>query len=78
MRLLARVDDLDVRVEFGQQRPRRELVGHDDVGLGQQPPAEHGDQARIARPAADKGDSSDDPLGAGMRHRGVVGHLLSL
>ena len=37
-----------------QQPARPEPVGHHHVGLGQQPAAAHGDQVRVAGPAADQ------------------------
>ena len=42
----------------GEQRERREMVGHDDVGLGDRLPAAHGDQPGVAGPAADEHDAA--------------------
>ena len=44
--------------QFGQQFLRREPVGDDDVGVGEQPPAAHGDQFGVAGSAADQGHSA--------------------
>ena len=47
----------------GQQRERREVVGDDDVGLGDRVPAADGDEPGVAGPAADE----DDAAGRGRR-----------
>ena len=60
---LGGVDHLDVRRQLGEQLLRRQPVGDDDVGLGQQPPPAHGDQLGIAGPAADQRDAAVDPSG---------------
>src|SRR5579859_4107892 len=52
VRDLGRVDDLDIRRQFIEQRLRGEPVDHHNVGLAEQLPAPHGDQPRVARPAA--------------------------
>ena len=57
-RQLRGVDDLDVRRQGGQQGQRREVVGHDDVGLGDRLPPAHGDEPRIAGAAADQHDAA--------------------
>ena len=54
-----------------EQRLRRQVVGHDDVGLRDRPPAAHGDQSRIARAAADQDDGAAPP--AGRRAGDAVG-----
>ena len=41
--------------QLGEQFRRREAVGDDDIGVGEQPPPPDGDQFRVARPAADQG-----------------------
>ena len=57
VRDLRRVDHLDVRREFGEQIARAEAVGDDDVGLGEEAAAAHGDQVGVAGAAADEGDA---------------------
>ena len=63
VRDLRGVDDLDLRRKFGQQFLRREPVGDDDVGVGQQAPAAHGDQLGVAGAAADQRDSAVQDAG---------------
>lgn len=53
VRDLRRVDHLDVRREFGQQVAWAETVGDDDIGLGEEAAAAHGDQVRVAGAATD-------------------------
>src|SRR5690606_32419748 len=54
---LGGVDQLDVGGELVEQGAGRQPVGHDHVGLGQELAAAHGDQAGVARAAADEGDA---------------------
>jgi hypothetical protein len=56
VRDLARVDDLHVVAQLVEQGAGRQPVGEDHVGLGEQLPPAHGDQAGVAGPAADDRD----------------------
>ena len=58
-----RVDDLDVRCEFGQQFGRREPVGHHHVGVRQHPATAHGDELGIPRAPADERHSEVPGVG---------------
>src|SRR5215469_4716464 len=66
---LACLDDLHVRVEFSQDVVRAKPVGNHDVGLAEQTAAEHGDQAWVARTAADQRDTALARLAAMPSHR---------
>ena len=69
VRDLGGVDDLDLRRQFGEQLLRGQPVGDDDVGVGQQAPAAHGDQFRVAGSAADQRDAAvQDARGLGGDH----------
>jgi hypothetical protein len=57
-RELGGVDDLDVRVQPGQQSLWREVVGDDDVGVRQCVHPAHRDQLRVAGAAAHQHDAA--------------------
>ena len=61
---LGGVDHLDVRRQFGEQFRRRQPVGDHDVGVGEQPPAAHGDQFGVAGTAADQRHSAVHDAGS--------------
>ena len=69
-RQLRGVDDLDVGGQRGEQRLRRQVVGHDDVGLRDRPAAAHGDQSRIARAHRRRGRRSRAARRPGCGTRG--------
>ena len=64
VRDLGGVDHLDVRRQLGEQFRWRQPVGDDDVGLGEQAPAAHGDQFGVTGSAADQRDAAAHHVGA--------------
>ena len=61
------IDHLDVTGQFVQQGSRSEPIGHHHVGVGQQPPAAHGDQIGVTGPTSD--DRHRARSGLPGRHR---------
>ena len=51
------IDDLHVRAQLGEQRRRRETIGDDHIGSGEQPPTTHRDQIRVTRTTSDERDT---------------------